>query len=120
MSKTQLAYNMKIEGFLPALAGLISFLTGTVLPALGVGPWSGLASTGVTKQIGNGLYLKKGSGVCRIETDGEGLYLGPVNGDGFESVGNGLYLMKSRYDGRRLILWPNSPFKNIHNFGMIL
>ena len=64
MSKTQLAHNMKIEGFLPALAGLITFLTGTVLPALGVGALSGLASTGVQKQIGNGLYLNKGSGVC--------------------------------------------------------
>ena len=64
MSKTQLAHNMKIEGgFLPALAGLISFLTGTVLPALGVGALSGLASTGVQKLIGNGLYLKKGGSV---------------------------------------------------------
>ena len=63
MSKTQLAHNMKIEGgFLPALAGLIPFLTGTVLPALGVGAISGLARTGVQKLIGNGLYLKKGSG----------------------------------------------------------
>ena len=45
-SKTQLSYHMKIEeGFLPALAGLIPFLTGTVLPALGVGALSGLAST---------------------------------------------------------------------------
>ena len=35
MSKTQLANNMKIEGgFLPVFAGLIPFLTGTVLPAL--------------------------------------------------------------------------------------
>ena len=43
MSKTQLAHNSKIEGgFLPALAGLIPFLTGTVLPALGVGALSGL------------------------------------------------------------------------------
>ena len=33
MSKTQLAHNMKIEGgFLPALAGSFSFLTGTVYP----------------------------------------------------------------------------------------
>ena len=55
MSKTQLAHNMKIEeGFLPALAGLIPFLTGSVLPALGVGALSGLASTGVQKLIGNG------------------------------------------------------------------
>ena len=37
MSKTQLAFNMKIEGgFLPVLAELIPFLTGSVLPALGV------------------------------------------------------------------------------------
>ena len=58
MSKTQLAHNIKIEGgFLPALAGLISFLTGTVLPALGVGALSGLASTGAQKLIGSGLNL---------------------------------------------------------------
>ena len=67
MSKMQLAHNMKIEGgFLPALAGLIPFLTGTVLPDLGVGALSGLASTVIQQLIGNGLYLKKGSGVCRI------------------------------------------------------
>ena len=59
MSKTQLAHNMKIEGgFLPALAGLIPLLTGTVLRALGVGALSGLARTGVQIVIGNGLYLK--------------------------------------------------------------
>ena len=100
---------------------MIPFLTGTVLPALGVGALSGLASTRVPKLIGNGLYLKKGSGVCRIETDGEGLYLGPASGKGFESVGNGLYLMKQGglYDGRGLILGSNSPFKNILILGMI-
>ena len=86
---------MKIEGgFLPALAELIPFLTGTVLPALGFGALSGLASTGVQKLIGNGLYLKKGDSVCQIETDGKGLYLGPTSGKGFETVGNGFYLMK--------------------------
>ena len=123
MSKTQLAYNAKIEeGFLPALAGLISFLTETVLPALRVEALSGLASTGVQKLIGNGLYLKKGSGVCRIETDGEGLYLGPASGKGFETVENGLYLIKhgGLYDGRGLILGPNSTFTNIPILGMIL
>ena len=36
MSKTYLVNNMKIEGFLPMLAGLIPFLTGTVFPALGL------------------------------------------------------------------------------------
>ena len=55
---------MKIEGgFLPALAGLIPFVTGTVLPTFGVGALSRLASMGVQRLIGNGLYLKKGSGV---------------------------------------------------------
>ena len=44
---------------LPALAGLIPFLTGTVLHAFGVGALSGLAGTGVQKLIANGLYLKK-------------------------------------------------------------
>ena len=102
MSKTQLAHNMKIEGFLPGLAGLIPFLTGTVLPALGVVALSGLASTGVQKVTGNGLYLKKGGRVCQIETDGEELCLWPASGKGFETVGNGLYLMKKGglYDGR--------------------
>ena len=114
MSNTQLAHNAKIEGgFLPSLAGLIPFLTGTVLPALGVGALSGLVSYGVQKLIGNGLYLKKESGVCRIETDGKGLYLGPASGKGFENVGNGLYLMKrgGLYDGSGLILGPNSRLK---------
>ena len=60
--------------------------------------------------------------MCRIETDGNGLYLGPASGKGFENVGNGLYLMKQGglYDGRGLILGPNSPFKNIPILGMIL
>ena len=102
MSKTQLAHNAKIEGgFLPALAGLIPFRTGTVLPALGVGALSGQASTGVQKLIGNGLYQNKGSGVCLIETDRKGRYLGPASGKGFENVDNGHYLMKQGglYDG---------------------
>ena len=114
---------MKIEGrFLPALAVLIPFLTGTILPALGVGALSGRASTGVQKLIRNGLHLKKRSGVCRIETNGERLYLGPASGNGFETVGNGLYVMKQGelYDGRGLILGPNSSFKNIPILGMIL
>ena len=39
---------MKMEdGFLPTLAGLIPFVTGTVLPTLGVGASFGLAGTGV-------------------------------------------------------------------------
>ena len=105
MSKTPLAHNMKIEiGFLPALAGLISIPNWNCLASFSVGALSGLASTVVQKLIGNGLYLKKGGGVCRIETDGERLYLGPASGKGFETVWNGLYLMKQggMYDDRGL------------------
>ena len=111
MSKRQLAHNMKIEGgFLPALAGWIPFQTGTVLPALGIGALSGLASTGVQKLIGNTSYLKNGGRVCQIETEGEGLYLVLASGKGFETVGNDLDFMKQvgLYDGRGLLLGPNS------------
>ena len=77
MSKTQLAHNMKIEGgFLPALAGLIPFLTGTVLLALAIGALSGLASTGVQKLNGNGLCLKKGGRACQIKLMEKGCILG--------------------------------------------
>jgi len=60
MSKTQVARKMKIEGgFLSLLAGLASraipFIAKTVLPALGVGALSSLASTGVQKLKGDGL-----------------------------------------------------------------
>ena len=56
------------------------------------------------------------------ENDGRGLYLEPTSGKGFETVGNGIYIMKQGglYDGRGLILSPNIPFKNIPILGMIL
>ena len=49
------------------------------------------------------------------------LYHGPTSDKGFETVGNALYLMKKGglYDGRGLILGPNSPFKNIPIPGII-
>ena len=75
------------DDFLPMLAGLIPYLTETVLPALGFGSLSGLASTSVQKLIGSGLYFKKGDSVCQIETDGKLLSLGPTSGKGFETVG---------------------------------
>ena len=66
--------------------------------------------------------ISKREVVCQIETDGEGMYLGPTSGKGFETVGNGLYLMKQGglYDGRGLILFPSNLFKNIPILGTIL
>ena len=127
MSKTQIAHNMKVEGgFLPLLAGLaakaILFLTGTVLPALGVGALSGLASTGVQKLVGNGLYIKKGGCICEVETDGKRVLLESVSGKSFTKLGDGLYEKKEgqTYDGKGLLLGPNSPFKNIPILGILL
>ena len=72
MSLDQLKHNTKVEGgFLGLLAGLaaraLPMLAKTVLPALGVGALSGLASTGVQKAMGSGLYLKKGGLVAQVE-----------------------------------------------------
>ena len=80
MSSKQLKHNTKMEGgFLGLLAGLaardLPMIARTVLPALGVGALSVLASSGVQKAMGSGLYLKKGGMRCQVETDGSGLYL---------------------------------------------
>ena len=127
MNSRQLKHNPKVEGgFLGLLARLaaraLPMLAKTVLPALGVGALSGLASTGVQKAMGSGLYLKKGGLVSQVETDGHGLYLKPYKGKGLESFGNGLYLKQGGklYDGKGLLLGPNSPFANIPILGAIL
>jgi len=85
LSKTQATHNIKVRGgFLPLLTGLASqdipFLTATVLPALGLGALSGLASTGVQKIMSKRLYIKMGGCVCEIDTDGKSLLLEPVKG----------------------------------------
>ena len=127
MSSSQLKHNTKIEGgFLGLLAGLaakaLPMAVKTVLPALAVGALSGAASSGVQKAMGSGLYLKEGGRVCQIETDGHGLYLKPYKGKGLESYGDGLYLKQGGqlYDGKGLLLGPNSPFANIPILGAIL
>ena len=127
MSSNQLKHNMKTEGGSRGLlAGLaaraLPMLAKTVLPALGVGALSGLASSGVQKAMGSGLYLKKGGCFCQVETDGSGLYLKPYIGQGLQSYGNVLYLKQGGklYDGKGLLFGPNSPFANIPILGAIL
>ena len=127
MSSNQLKHNKKIEGgFLGLLAGLaaraLPMVARTVLPALGVGALSGLASSGVQKAMGSGLYLKKGGLVSQVEMDGYGLYLKPYEGKGLQSYGDGLYLKQGGklYDGKGLLLGPNSPFAHIPILGAIL
>ena len=127
MTSKQLKHNTKIQGgFLSLLAGLVAraipMLAKTVIPALGVGALSGFASSGVQKAMGSGLYLKKGGCTCEVETDDHGLYLKPYKGKRFQSYGDGLYLKRrgKLYDGKGLLLGPNSPFANIPILGAIL
>ena len=114
MSSRQLKYNTKTEGgFLGALLGTAARVVGPalmgvakkVLPHLATGALSGLASTGVSKLFGNGLYLKKGGTIAQIETDGKGVYLRPYKGKGLGSRGNGLYLKQGKniYDGSGIL-----------------
>ena len=127
MTSKQHKHNTKIEGgFLGLLAGLatraLPMIAKTVLPALGVGALSRLASSGVQKAMGSGLYLKKGGLVSQVETDGHGLYLKPYKGKGLQSYGDGLYLKQGGklYDGKGILLGPDSPFANIPILGAIL
>ena len=101
LSLQQLKHNTKVEGgFHGLLAGLaaraLPFIAKTVAPALTTGLLSGLASTGVQKAMGSGLYLKKGGLVYQVETDGKGLYLKPYEGKGLESYDDGPYLRWKR------------------------
>ena len=108
MSSRQLKHNVKTQGgflgaLLPVLAGVgravapaLLGVAKKALPHLATGALSGLASTGVSKLFGNGLYLKRGGMVAQLETDGEGLYLRPYKGKGLASRGNGLYLKQGK------------------------
>ena len=106
MSSKQLKHNIKTQGgFLGALIGTAARAVGPALlglakkalPSLA----SGLASTGISKLFGDGLYLKKGGMISQVETDGQGVYLRPYKGKGLGSYGNGLYLKRGKniYDG---------------------
>ena len=117
MSSRQLKHNIKTQGgflgaLLPMLAGVGRAVAPALLgvakkavPALATGALSGLASTGVSKLFGDGLYLKKGGMITQVETDGQGLYLKPYKGKGLGSRGNGLYLKQGKRitDGRGIL-----------------
>ena len=112
MSSRQLKRNTQEGGFLGAILpalGAVAKVAGPALmgvakkalPHLASGVLSGLASSGVGKLFGDGLYLKKGGMVANVETDGKGVYLKPYKGKGLGSRGNGLYLKRGKniYDG---------------------
>ena len=128
MGLKQLRHNRKEGGFLglilPALAGAARVALPAVGKALGIGALSGLASSGVSKIMGNGLYLKKPNSVCKVETDGKGLYLTPQpTNDFFDQHGYGLYLVDetgAEQVGSGILFGKNSPFSKIPLIGPLL
>jgi len=131
MSKRQVVHNMKIDGgFLGFLAGLgakaLPFLAKIVLPTLATEALSGvrsaLAQKATNKAMVNGLYLKKGYNIPRVETDSQGLYLKHFKGSGLGMVGDGLYLKQGGQvaSGHGLLLEPKSPLKHIPVLGWLL
>ena len=69
---------------------------------------------------GNGLFLgKRGYGTAQVDfTDGNGLMLTPVEPEKY----NGLYLKHDGqiFEGKGILLGPNSPFKNFPLLNLIL
>ena len=102
------------------------FLAKTVLLTLATGALSGVGSAfaqkATNKAMGNGLNLKKGSNIARVETDGKGLYLKPYKGSGLSMVGDGLYLKQGGQviSGHGLLLGSDSPLKNIPVLGWVV
>ena len=128
MGIKQLRHNRKEGGFLgmllPAIAGVARAVLPAVGKALGVGALSGLASTRVSKILGNGIYLKKPNSVCKIETDGKGLYLTPQpTNNFFDQHGYGLYVVDGSnvsQVGSGLLFGKNSPFSKIPLIGPLI
>ena len=72
------------------------------------------------------MYLRKGNCCCRVKTtQGGGLHLSPYGSDGpyiSPYRGDGLFLQHNGkiYNGKGILLGPNSPFKNIPSLGLLL
>ena len=93
------------------------------LPSLLTGLASGLVSGAVEKAVGgNGVFIQKGKHCYQAHpVEGKGLFLSPHTHH-LSSVGDGLFFKHGDniYDGKGLVLGPNSPFKNIPILGWIL
>ena len=107
LGKAQLKYNKdKVEGgFLGALLARLAPVAAKVLPQvakhLGIGALTGLASSAVSKILGNGIYLKRNGNVVKIKDYGNGLVLKPETTNELDKVGDGLFIKKDNelFDG---------------------
>ena len=116
MSRKQLEANLKVEG---GFLGLLASLATKVLPTILSGVASGVLGHTVQKAMGNGLYLSKhGRGCAKIEVNEDGIHLRPAEQDKF----HGLYYKQDHqiFNGKGMLLGPNSPFKNFPLLNLIL
>ena len=122
LSASQVRVQAKEGGFLPLIMGAARLLLPSVAKTLGLGALGGLEQGAVSKILGNRFYLKKPGSVCKIETDGKGLYLTPQPLDDFDQYGYGLYLVHDLkvQEGSGLIFGKNSPFSKIPLIGPLL
>ena len=125
MSRNQIEKNISHQGgFLSFLAGLASKALPMLAKGLAGGFMSGVADQVLgNKKSGDGLYLFKRGHCIKVEpVKGNGLYLTPHSSENHAGVGDGLYLKRGDavHNGEGLILWKNSPFKNVPILGWIL
>ena len=120
MSRRQVKQNCQFEG---GLLSMLMKLATKALPVLLGGVATGVLSGAVEKAVsGNGLFLgKRGYGTAKIDfvkgSNGK-IMLTPVAAENHQ----GLYLKHDGqiYQGKGLLLGPNSPFRNIPVLGLIL
>ena len=117
-SRKQVRANLQYEG---GFLGTILSMATKFLPQLLGGLATGALSGAVEKAVsGSGLFLgRRGMGTAKIDfTEGKGLVMTPVEQDKY----NGLYVKDGDeiYQGKGLLLGPNSPFKNFPLLNLIL
>ena len=117
LSRKQVRANVETEG---GFLSMLMRLATKALPVLLSGLATGVISSGVEKAIaGNGLFLgRRGAGTAKVEFEGNGIVLTPVQDENMD----GLYLKHDGqvFQGKGLLLGPESPFKDIPILGLLL
>ncbi len=124
LSKAQVKANTEhVGGFLWGLASALGplLLQGAkaLAPAIIRGAASAVASKGVEKMMGKGLYYQKNGHSVKVQPMGRGLFLNPSpyikGGEGVFESNDGV-----TPGGSGLLLGPNSPFKSIPLLNILL
>ena len=92
MSKTQVKYNKGMEGGF--IGALLASAASAVVPSAVKWIWDKLrgTSSSASASSGKGLYIKRGSGIIKVQHIGDGLFLKPYATD--KITGQGLSIKK--------------------------